>query len=212
MLGGSHAYGTATKDSDEDWRGVYAAPTRATWHLSEPQQTIHRETPDLACHELAKFCRLAVSCNPNVLETLFIEQPHFLRREGKWLRENRDLFLSRKAKLTYGGYAQSQLQKAQRGTGGSRGRNHFTREKFKFHLLRLMHQGIELLETGSLRVRLEEPEKLRELASRPLIEVEAIFADLDERLRAAAVASPLPEQPDTTAVNALLIHIRESML
>lgn len=204
---GSHAYGTARPDSDDDYRGVYLAPTVDLFRLSRPAETFAREDPDVALHELSKFARLAAAGNPTVLETLWAEPLH-LSDAGATLREHRRVFLSRRVMKTYGGYATQQIRRAQAGTGGSRGSAHLRREKFLLHTLRLMETAIDLLRTGELRLRVHDPARLWERARRPLDETVAEFDTLNVQLRRAAESSPLPEHPDEALIDALLIELR----
>jgi predicted nucleotidyltransferase len=70
---------------------------------------------DLCIYSLAKFIALAANANPNVLELLFLEDQDVLFADARWnkLREHREMFLSRKCKHTYLGYAHSQLKRIQ---------------------------------------------------------------------------------------------------
>ena len=68
---------------------------------------------DLVIYDLAKIFQLATDANPNILELLFLDDRDILYQQKSWeiLRENRDLFLSKKVKHTYTGYAMSQLKR-----------------------------------------------------------------------------------------------------
>ena len=202
-LVGSHAYGTAREDSDYDYRGVYACRTEALYGLDAPQQTVERKDPDLVVHELAKFCRLAAAANPSILEVLWAE-PQIITTEGEWLVHHRDAFLSRRVFQTYGGYALQQLQKAQRGTGGSRGQAHFKREKFIVHIYRLMQAGIHALEHGEVLVRVPDPEALMAKGGRALDRVERDFLALNDRLASALESTSLPRDPDYDRINSIM--------
>ena len=70
-------------------------------------------------YSLAKFARLCVDCNPNLLETLFARdaEVRVCTPLGERLREHRQAFLSHKAQHTFTGYALGQLKLgAARGT------------------------------------------------------------------------------------------------
>ncbi len=206
---GSHAYGTARPDSDDDYRGVYVAQTPDLLRLRRPAETFTRQSPDLTLHELSKFATLATAANPTVLEVLWAEPMH-LSYAGHFLRDHRHLFLSRRVLKTYGGYAMQQIRRAQAGTGGSRGQAHLRREKFLLHTLRLMETGTEMLRTGDLRLRVADPEALWERARRPLADVVVEFAALDVEMRMAADQSPLPEHPDERRIDDVLLAIRRA--
>lgn len=204
---GSHAHGTARPDSDDDYRGVYLTPTVDLFRLWHPAETFDRQDPDITLYELRKFAALAAAANPSILEVLWAEPLH-LTAAGETLRCHRYAFLSRRAAKTYGGYAQQQLGRALKGTGGSRGSAHLRREKFLLHTLRLADAGLHLLTTGEVQVRVPDPEALWARASEGLDTVAREFSDLDERLAAAVAGSPLPEHPDLEAIDALLIELR----
>ena len=206
-LVGSHAYGTQREDSDLDYRGVYACRTEALYGLNAPQQTVDRKDPDLVVHELAKFCRLAAAANPSVLEVLWAE-PQIITNEGEMLTRNRDAFLSTRVLQTYGGYALQQLQKAQRGTGGSRGQAHFRREKFIVHIYRLMEAGIHALKHGEVLVRVPDPEALMAKGSLSLDRVERDFLMLNSRLQAARQTTSLPYVPDFARIESIMKTVR----
>ena len=118
---GSHAYGTATPTSDLDLRGVMIPPREYYLGLSRVEQYQQAAgvaadgttTPDLVIYELKKYLTLAADANPNILEILFCDDTDILRASwaGWRLRESRNMFLSRKAKHTYSGYAIAQLKK-----------------------------------------------------------------------------------------------------
>jgi predicted nucleotidyltransferase len=207
-LTGSYAYGLQRPESDVDFRGVYACSARDMLSLRPPPETVDRQHPDVTLHELRKFCRLAAAANPTVLEVLWA--PMVLRTPaGDALVHHRRMFLSRRARQTYGGYARQQLIKAQRGSGGSRGVEHFKREKFLVHLLRLMDAGLHLLEHGEVMVRVPDPDGLRARAAAPLDEIAAHVAVMERAMDEALGSSPLPEHPDLDAVDDVMAAIRD---
>lgn len=63
--------------------------------------------------ELRKFVSLAKECNPNIIELLFVDESDVLLETPWWARvgEQRELFLSKRAKFTFSGYAMAQLKK-----------------------------------------------------------------------------------------------------
>ncbi len=206
---GSHAYGTERPDSDDDYRGVYLAPTSDLFRLRRPAESFDRQDPDVTLYELGKFAALAAAANPTALEILWAEPLH-LSPAGAYLRGHRDVFLSRRALKTYGGYAHQQLGRAIKGTGGSRGTAHLRREKFLLHTIRLADAGLHLLRTGEVQVRVPDPDELWRRARAGLAAVADEFADLDARLADAAADSPLPEHPDPDSIDRLLIALRKA--
>ena len=63
--------------------------------------------------ELRKYISLAADANPNILEVVFADDSDILKitEAGRQLRANRHLFLSKKARHTFSGYAMSQLKR-----------------------------------------------------------------------------------------------------
>ncbi len=111
---GSHAYGTNLPTSDEDFRGVFIPSEDYYIGLLKVEQEISNiDGKDVVIYELKKYIQLAADCNPNILELLFCAQDDVLwqTEEGKILRDNRENFLSKKARHTFSGYAMSQLKR-----------------------------------------------------------------------------------------------------
>ncbi len=77
-------------------------------------ETIQHPTEDEELQELRKFIKLAAECNPNIIEFLFVERG-IMHTSPIWekIRAKRDLFLSKKAKFTFSGYAIAQLKRIQ---------------------------------------------------------------------------------------------------
>ena len=112
---GSHAYGLDTPQSDLDFRGIVIPPIEYLLGLKKFDQMEARE-PDRVLYSLRKFFELASACNPNIIEIIFTPRKHVLLIDkwGEMLMENATLFLSKKAKHTFSGYAFAQLQRIQR--------------------------------------------------------------------------------------------------
>jgi uncharacterized protein len=114
---GSHAYGTNTPTSDEDFKGVAIPPQKYfLGYLERFEQAEFRHQKDgLDCvvYDLRKFFKLAADCNPSIIEVLFTDPSDHIQvtKLGEQLLENKQLFVSKKAKHTFSGYAVSQLKK-----------------------------------------------------------------------------------------------------
>lgn len=109
---GSHAYGLNTETSDEDFRGVCIAPKCYYYGLREFEQTETKD-PDRTVFNITKFFKLAADCNPNIIEFLYAPEDCILSSSKIWedIVDKREIFLSKKAKFTYQGYAFSQLKR-----------------------------------------------------------------------------------------------------
>jgi len=111
---GSLAYGTNLPTSDVDFRGVFCADPV---NVRTPFFTV-RECEDVAeedtkLYELAHFMKLCVECNPNIVETLYVDDSDITFRTPAYdlLREHRHKLLSSKIAFTTSGYAISQLSR-----------------------------------------------------------------------------------------------------
>ena len=111
---GSIAYGTNVDTSDIDVRGVTIESKQDIMGLSSFEQFEDRTT-DTVIYGLKKFITLCLNSNPNVLEILGTRPEHLLviTKEGQLLRDNVDLFLSKKAIQSFGNYATAQLRRLQ---------------------------------------------------------------------------------------------------
>ena len=121
-LGGSHAYGTNTVGSDIDYRGVCIPKDPAYYVGSKVFEQKDNEWPedeDKVIFDFRKAVKLMADGNPNMVDLLFTDERHWLMCEDSWRKvvEKRDLFLSKKMRFTYGGYAYQQLKRIERHRG-----------------------------------------------------------------------------------------------
>lgn len=111
---GSQAYGTSTPTSDIDVKGL-AIPPREYFHGFQKtfEQAEGKDPYDMVIYDLRKFLKLASDCNPNIIEILFTDPEDWVVETtlSRKLWENRQLFLSKKARFTFSGYANQQLKR-----------------------------------------------------------------------------------------------------
>ena len=113
-LGGSYAYGTNNKGSDIDFRGVTLMLPSDLIGLTEFEQFENAET-DTVIYGFNKLVNLLLECNPNTIEILGLDDYMYLIKSslGQELLDNRDMFLSKRAIKSFGGYAGQQLRRLQ---------------------------------------------------------------------------------------------------
>ena len=112
-FGGSIAYGTNTKDSDVDIRGIALNSKCDLLGVGSGfEQVISNET-DTVIYSFTKIVKLLTSMNPNTCEILGLRPEHYLYLSpiGQELLDNKKLFLSKRAKYSFGGYAFAQLRR-----------------------------------------------------------------------------------------------------
>jgi len=128
--------------SDSDFRGVFIAPpetkvgltnsidlievkTDGKGNISKEHKELIKELnqklnlnmtedEDIALYEIKKFIDLSLLANPNIMDLLFSDEDaiFYSNEKGQELLQNRDIFLSKKTKFTFSGYALSQVYKA----------------------------------------------------------------------------------------------------
>lgn len=113
---GSHLYGTNNEQSDTDYGGIYIMPEHTLLGLGIEYQTeIKDKKGDTCIWEIGRFMELAMSSNPTVLEALFIPDDKVVYEHPiiRNFRKHREEFISKKCFAPFGGYAISQIKKAQ---------------------------------------------------------------------------------------------------
>lgn len=156
---GSHAYGFANGDSDNDYIGVAFGKPETYLGFDPFEHKVSKEgqKPDYAIHELRKFLRLAIAGNPTILETLWIP-PVYVSASYQSVYDSlvaiRGHFLTKKLIGPFGGYAHQQIHKCRlklmgHETPGIKAKNPY---KHAAHCLRLVRQCREVLEQGDLFV------------------------------------------------------------
>jgi hypothetical protein len=204
---GSRAFGLDDDASDTDRRGFYLPPASMHWSLYGVPEQIEDNAHEECYWEIRKFLNLALKANPNILECLYTPLVEHAAPIALELLALRGSFLSKLIYQTYNGYVASQFKKLEadlRNQGA-------IKPKHAMHLVRLMLSGIAVLESGELRVRVDEHRE-RLLAIKrgetPWVEVDRWRLELHRRFEAAFVRTALPEQPDYRAINDYLIRAR----
>lgn len=277
---GSQAWGLANASSDEDVRGAFILPFGDHTSLFTPPDELAPPGGERQIWEVEKLIRQALRGDPNTLEMLW--SPLVTRAEpiGARLRDERQIFVSKRVYGSFGRYAISQLEKLRRKAdqhaseqavlglvaaspdvdeatvirhlapdgdldagrerlrqtvhsafdrGWMEGRTFAAlrqalgthpptleawRPKNAYNLLRLLHSAIRLLRTGTPMITVDDDALRARLlqikaAAVPLDEVVAEAKAMAAEVDAALEASPLPDEPDFDAADALLRAARE---
>jgi hypothetical protein len=110
---GSQAYGIATPTSDVDVKGVFMMPLDGLLNFDYVEQ-VSDEKNDTTYYELRRFLHLIQSNNPNILELLNLPQDCILHKDPIFdmVLEQKEQFISKICKYSFGGYAVEQIKKA----------------------------------------------------------------------------------------------------
>ena len=111
---GSHAYGLATPESDEDTKGIFALPSESYLRSEPPPEQVSDEKNDVCYYSLKRFCELASGANPNFIELLFMPDDCrlFVSPLFQSILDVREIFITKQAAASHLGYAQMQIKKA----------------------------------------------------------------------------------------------------
>lgn len=217
VLVGSRAHGLAYEQSDHDYRGVFVQPTSTLpliclegrhqttdWVEKRPVEQAGSFRDDTSW-EFAHFLKLAVACNPSILEA-FTAPVVETSEDGDALRE---LFPSvwhpaRVAEAAIG-YGENQRTKMLAGKDGRP-------EKFAVAYLRTLIQAEWLLRTGVLLSNLErhpEFQTLLLLRNKLVTPGQVIdkCAEWTQRVREAV--GGCSHKPDLGAVEDFLLRMRQ---
>jgi predicted nucleotidyltransferase len=223
---GSTAHGTSTEFSDRDYMGIAIEPIESAagltvWEGSQ-EHSAGRDVrsmvgdTDTTIYSLRRWARLAAKGNPTALTPLFV--PSYVRIDalGERLVAERSLFITREAGRRFLGYMQSQRE-AMTGLRNKRtNRPELVHQfgfdtKFAYHMIRLGLLGIEMMKDGTMTLPMRD-HKVETLMRIRRGEVDREWVldyswQLDDELKTAIDASPLPVTPDREAIDSLLVDL-----
>lgn len=174
-LGGSYAYGTDNDDSDIDLRGITLNLPSDLLGLTEFEQYEDRHT-DTVIYSFNKIVRLFLECNPNTIELLGLDEEQYLIKTalGQELLDHKDLFLSKRAAKSFGGYAGAQLRRLQNAIA----RDSMSQPEKEQHIYNSVKNALEdfrrkneLFDKGNIHIYIDKAEN-PELQSEIFIDAE----------------------------------------
>jgi predicted nucleotidyltransferase len=222
--GGSHSYGTnidtAEHTSDLDIRGIAIENLNEIIGLSNFEQFINEAT-DTTVYGLRKVLGLMLNCNPNVIEMLGTKDEHlFVCNEyGQLLRDNVDLFLSKKAINSFGGYATAQLRRLQNALA----RDNYPQTEKEKHILNTVKTQLSTIEDryksisdGILDLYIDKSEKEDieteifmniELKNYPLRDFKNIYTEMSSVVKEYAKLNHRNSKKDELHLNKHAMHL-----
>ncbi|WP_297419042.1 nucleotidyltransferase domain-containing protein [Clostridium sp.] len=135
--GGSYAYGTNIDTpehvSDFDVRGIYTNSKDEILTMNCYDKPIENHELDCTVYPFKQMINLLINANPNTIELLGTKQEQLFicTKEGKLLRDNVDLFLSKRAFNSFYGYAIQQLRRLE----NSLARDSYPQKEKEKHIL-----------------------------------------------------------------------------
>jgi len=225
---GSRLYGCANPDSDDDRRGFVVEP--AEYLLGREKFEQHEDkVTDLVIWGVQKFFHGLTKGSPNVFEILFVPDEFIISAtdRGREVLRRRDVFVCMGSVIPIRGFAHSEWLKAQlktknketgevyhskRVVGAKRKASHAEHGysvKNAYHAIRLLHQGLELVQEGHITFPRPEADFLRNIRNGEVQfeQLELEYEQLDARLSELIEQAPLRRFPDRKAIDELYYDI-----
>jgi predicted nucleotidyltransferase len=210
VLVGSRAHGLANDESDMDARAVFVRPTEDMLRLDAkpPAARWRKHDGDETAWEVGVFLSLAVQCHPLALETF--RAP--VLKADEWGHGLRALFphvwSPQRAYDAFIGYGVNQRTKFLQKKDGRP-------EKYAAAYIRVLYDLCELLETGTMTIRIIDTPIGRTIADLKAGHFRmGEVIDLTEHWTQEATRrlSQCRHQPDSDKVNDFLLRIRRAFL
>jgi predicted nucleotidyltransferase len=227
VLMGSHAFGTASGDSDRDVYGFFIAPLPAAGEDSIDEFRVlnlasdvsvangraeHNMEYDVVLYGVEKFFERCIAGKSQSLETLFAPAENILTmcERAQLVRQGRHLFLHQGTAREFQLFAQAQFDSMvhRRLTDGKR-KEYIERfgydVKAAYHSVRLMNEARQLLVEGTLDLR-RSREALIAIRQGQWEESKVVdqFRQLDAELNDLYATSVLPEHANREELAKLL--------
>lgn len=209
---GSKAYGLDTADSDTDYMCVFQHRTQEFLGIIQPDSSGLQSSDgsnDYKAYEIAKFAKLALNCNPNIIELLWLDEYLYLSNFGKMLIDNKIAFLSNDVRITHRGFATAELAKLEMLYTQNKLTDELKYKKAK-HFYRIIKQGTELLQTGKLTVKFNNDEEITTFVNLKIKDLVKMGYKMLKKFD--SIDSILPAQPNFDKINSLIIDQRKLIL
>lgn len=177
FVGGSELHGAKVGSTDDlDIYGVYLEPPlfklgidrfdHYVWSTAGNDRRNGPDDVDITLYSWTKLAGLMAKGNPTALH--FLMAPNLTGRSDPWdtfILPNRQLFASKLAGSKFRGFAESQLRRLQGHGTGQHGQRPEYIGKFGYdtkaamHIIRLLNEGIEFLNSGFITLTRPEPER-----------------------------------------------------
>lgn len=166
---------------------------------------------DFSIFSIQRYFTLCLVCNPNMIDSLFTADDCvvFQTNVARMVRERRRLFLHKGVLLRFKAYSNTQLNKLN--SKQPLGKRKALQEKFGYdvkygyHIVRLLYECEQLLQFADVDLR-RDHEHLKAIRRGEVSEADlrAWAISKEKQLDELALRSPLPEEPNESAVRQLL--------
>jgi predicted nucleotidyltransferase len=176
---------------------------------------------DTVIYTLNRALILLMECNPNIIEFLGCKPEHYLilNKYGKMLVDNSNLFLSKKAIYSFGGYANDQLRRLQNALAhdslpDSEKEKHII-NSIK-NMLRHINDRYEHFDDNSIKLYIGESKKQNfdneimmdiDLKKYPLRDFKSIYGEMSEICKTYAKLNNRNKKKDTYHLNKHASHL-----
>jgi len=227
FVGGSELHGAKVGSTDDlDIYGVYIEPPHwklgienyphFVWSTAGNERRNGPDDVDITLYSWTKLAHLMAKGNPTALH--FLMAPNLSGRNDPWettIRPKRHLFAARSAADKFRGFARAQLHRLKGEGTGKHGQRPEYIGKFGYdtkaamHIIRLLGEGTEFMQTGQITLPRPEPEHTLLVSIRtgefgPLEKVLELADEKFTDLAAAEAKSTLPLDVDRNAVSQLV--------
>lgn len=227
---GSHAYGTATSESDTDYKGIAIPPKEYYLGLKTfdgynnnvgKQERNTKDDVDVSVSSIKKFVNSAMQGSPNELELLYLKDYEIITALGRELVDNREMLLSKNVMDRYMGFARGQKKKVNQSFHQGKGRRELVEKhgydtKSAMHSIRLLMTLSAILNGTFNQTELPLPQTEQLIRIRngfyTFEGYDELFSLWMREAIEAYKATELPEKPDIEKINNLLIELTESKL
>jgi len=219
-FGGSHAYGTATPDSDIDIRGCAFNSKAELIGMSSFEQVIETST-DTTIYSFSKLMNLLMNTNPNTIEMLGCKPEHYeiYNPVAQEMINNRKMFLSKRAANSFGSYANQQLRRLQNAVA----RDSLTQPDKEKHILNSVKSAMlsfndryESFPEGAIEIFLDESENQDfdvemfvdvSLKKYPLRDYRSLWSEMTEVIKAYGKLNHRNNKKDEQHLNKHAMHL-----